>query len=352
MRPALRSSDLKMWRSPNGTISSILGGVIFREPIIIDNIPRLVPTWTKPIIVGRHAFGDQYRATDFKVETAGTLTMTFTALGRLRADGVQRVRFSCRWRRHGHVQPRRVHPGLRARVFPVRPGPELPRLHVHEEHHPQGVRRTVQRICLRRSSRLSSRKILRRRASRTSTAPHRRHGGGRVEVGRRVRLGLQELRRRCSVRHRGTQASGSLGLMTSVLMTPDGRIKPKPARQNGDHGTAVSIGRASQPRPTRSRPSFAWTPSLEHRELDRVPAVSGFFVERVLRISRRRNRRRRDLNVQSDWSGVANDAGVLELDRREPAEGDGLSVLVPYALWSRLCHHLLLGPDATGLRLS
>ena len=57
----------KMWRSPNGTIRNILGGVIFREPIIINNIPRLVPTWTKPIIVGRHAFGDQYRATDFKV---------------------------------------------------------------------------------------------------------------------------------------------------------------------------------------------------------------------------------------------------------------------------------------------
>ena len=68
----------KMWRSPNGTIRNILGGVIFREPIIISTIPRLVPTWTKPIIVGRHAFGDQYRATDFKIEQAGTLTMTFT----------------------------------------------------------------------------------------------------------------------------------------------------------------------------------------------------------------------------------------------------------------------------------
>ena len=95
----------KMWRSPNGTIRNILGGVIFREPIIIDNIPRLVPTWTKPIIVGRHAFGDQYRATDFKVETAGTLTMTFTPSDGFRADGVQGVRLPCRWRRHGHVQP-------------------------------------------------------------------------------------------------------------------------------------------------------------------------------------------------------------------------------------------------------
>src|SRR6476469_9705005 len=67
-----------MWRSPNGTIRNILGGVIFREPIIMSNVPRLVPGWTKPIVVGRHAFGDQYRATDLKVPGEGTLTMTFT----------------------------------------------------------------------------------------------------------------------------------------------------------------------------------------------------------------------------------------------------------------------------------
>src|SRR3954465_6215990 len=68
----------KMWKSPNGTIRNILGGVIFREPIIISNTPRLVPGWTKPIIIGRHAHGDQYKATDFKVPGAGTVTMTFT----------------------------------------------------------------------------------------------------------------------------------------------------------------------------------------------------------------------------------------------------------------------------------
>ena len=68
----------KMWKSPNGTIRNILGGVVFREPIIISNIPRLVPGWTKPIVIGRHAFGDQYRATDFVVPGAGTLTLTFT----------------------------------------------------------------------------------------------------------------------------------------------------------------------------------------------------------------------------------------------------------------------------------
>ncbi|OMQ46130.1 NADP-dependent isocitrate dehydrogenase [Ensifer sp. 1H6] len=67
----------KMWKSPNGTIRNILGGVIFREPIICKNVPRLVPGWTKPIIVGRHAFGDQYRATDFKFPGKGRLTMKF-----------------------------------------------------------------------------------------------------------------------------------------------------------------------------------------------------------------------------------------------------------------------------------
>src|SRR4029079_10578591 len=68
----------KMWKSPNGTIRNILGGVIFREPIIISNIPRLVPGWNKPIIIGRHAFGDQYRATDFLFQGMGTLTVEFT----------------------------------------------------------------------------------------------------------------------------------------------------------------------------------------------------------------------------------------------------------------------------------
>ena len=67
----------KMWRSPNGTIRNIIGGVIFREPIIISNIPRLVPGWNKPIIVGRHAFGDQYRATDFVFDGPGTLSISF-----------------------------------------------------------------------------------------------------------------------------------------------------------------------------------------------------------------------------------------------------------------------------------
>ena len=68
----------RMWKSPNGTIRNILGGTIFREPIVIDRIPRLVPGWTKPIVVARHAFGDQYKATDFRIPARGSLTVTFT----------------------------------------------------------------------------------------------------------------------------------------------------------------------------------------------------------------------------------------------------------------------------------
>src|SRR6478736_938135 len=67
----------EMWKSPNGTIRNILGGCIFREPIVISNVPRLIPGWTDPIVVGRHAFGDQYRATDFKVPGKGRLTLKF-----------------------------------------------------------------------------------------------------------------------------------------------------------------------------------------------------------------------------------------------------------------------------------
>ncbi|MCZ4280463.1 NADP-dependent isocitrate dehydrogenase [Kiloniella laminariae] len=76
----------KMWRSPNGTIRNILGGTVFRQPIIMENVPRLVPGWTQPIVIGRHAFGDQYKATDFLVPGAGKLTMTFQP-----ADGGEAV---------------------------------------------------------------------------------------------------------------------------------------------------------------------------------------------------------------------------------------------------------------------
>jgi len=93
----------KMWKSPNGTIRNILGGVVFREPIIMRNVPRLVPGWTKPIIIGRHAHGDQYKATDFVVPGPGTVTIKLHPGRRRRPDGVRGGQV-LRWRgSHGHV---------------------------------------------------------------------------------------------------------------------------------------------------------------------------------------------------------------------------------------------------------
>ena len=93
-----------MWRSPNGTIRNILGGVVFREPIVISNVPRLVPGWTQPVVVGRHAFGDQYRATDMLIPGKGKLTMKFTrkTAANLR---IRHLRLPILRYRDGHVQP-------------------------------------------------------------------------------------------------------------------------------------------------------------------------------------------------------------------------------------------------------
>ena len=128
----------EMWKSPNGTIRNILGGVIFREPIICKNVPRLVPGWTKPIVVGRHAFGDQYRATDFKVPGKGKLTDQVRRRGRA-GHRERGVRVPRRRRRDGHVQPRRFDPRLRPRLLQLRPAAQLPGLPVDQEHHPQGL---------------------------------------------------------------------------------------------------------------------------------------------------------------------------------------------------------------------
>ncbi len=95
----------EMWKSPNGTIRNILGGVIFREPIICRNVPRLVPGWTQPIVIGRHAYGDQYRATDFRFPGKGTLTIKFVGEN---GETIEREVFKSPGsrRRHGDVQSR------------------------------------------------------------------------------------------------------------------------------------------------------------------------------------------------------------------------------------------------------
>ena len=161
----------KMWRSPNGTIRNILGGVIFREPIVISNIPRLVPGWTKPIIIGRHAHGDQYKATDFKVPGPGTLTISYQP-----ADGGEPMEFEVAQLPGGRRRRGRACTTTASSIedfarssHALRPGAEVPGVHVHQEHDPQGLRRHVQGRVRRRSSRPSSRPTSTPRASPTST---------------------------------------------------------------------------------------------------------------------------------------------------------------------------------------
>ena len=127
-----------MWKSPNGTIRNILGGVIFREPIICKNVPRLVPGWTKPIIVGRHAFGDQYRATDFKFPGKGKLTMKFVGEDGTEiehevydapAAGVAMGMYNLDEFDHR----------FRPRLAELRPAARRSGLSVDQEHHPQDL---------------------------------------------------------------------------------------------------------------------------------------------------------------------------------------------------------------------
>ena len=105
----------KMWKSPNGTIRNILGGVVFREPIVITNVPRLIPGWTDPIVVGRHAFGDQYRATDFRVPGPGKLRLVFEGDDGT-GDRPGGVPVPVGGRRDGDVQSRRFDPRFRPRL--------------------------------------------------------------------------------------------------------------------------------------------------------------------------------------------------------------------------------------------
>ena len=128
----------RMYRSPNGTIRNILGGVIFREPIIMSNVPRLVPGWTKPIIVGRHAFGDQYRATDFLFSRRGQADDEVRRRGR-HGHREGRVRRARGGRGDGHVQSRCVDPRLRPRLAELRAAAQRAMLPVDQEHHPQSL---------------------------------------------------------------------------------------------------------------------------------------------------------------------------------------------------------------------
>ena len=272
----------KMWKSPNGTIRNILGGVIFREPIIINNIPRLVPTWTKPIIVGRHAFGDQYKATDFKVPTAGTLTMTFTpadgsepmefnvfdfpsggvAMGMYNLDDSIRD-FARASMRYGLTRNYPVYLSTKNTILKAYDGQfkdifnEVFETEFKSEFEAAGI-------------------TYEHRLIDDMVAAAMKWEGGYVWACKNYDGDVQS--------DTVAQGFGSLGLMTSVLMTPDGRTVEAEAA----HGTVTRHYRQHQQgKPTSTNPIasiFAWTRGLEHRgKLDNTPAVTEFAqtLERV-----------------------------------------------------------------------
>ena len=272
----------KMWKSPNGTIRNILGGVIFREPIIISNIPRLVPGWTKPIVVGRHAFGDQYRATDFKVPSAGTLTMTFTP-----ADGSQPMEFNVFDFPSGGVAmgmynlDDSIRDFARAsmryglnRSYPVYLSTKNTILKAYDgrfkdifaEVYDTEFKSDFEKAGITYEHRLIDDMV----------AAALKWEGGYVWACKNYDGDVQS--------DTVAQGFGSLGLMTSVLLTPDGRTVEAEAA----HGTVTRHYRQHQQgKPTSTNPIasiFAWTRGLEHRgKLDGTPAVSEFArtLERV-----------------------------------------------------------------------
>ncbi|MFH8555524.1 NADP-dependent isocitrate dehydrogenase [Streptomyces celluloflavus] len=271
-----------MYRSPNGTIRNILGGVIFREPILMENVPRLIPGWTKPIVVGRHAFGDQYRATDLTVPGAGTLTLTFTP-----KDGTEPIE-------------------LEVHEFP---GSGVALAMYNHDESIRDFARASFRYGLARGYPvyLSTKNTILKKYdgrfkdlfqevfdaefkddfdARGLTYEHRliddmvasalKWDGGYVWACKNYDGDVQS--------DIVAQGFGSLGLMTSVLMSPDGRTVEAEAA----HGTVTRHYRRHQRgEQTSTNPLasiFAWTRALAHRgKLDGTPEVTRFAqtLERV-----------------------------------------------------------------------
>ncbi len=266
----------KMWRSPNGTIRNILGGVIFREPIVISNIPRLVPNWTKPIVVGRHAFGDQYRATDFKVPGAGTVTITFTP-----DDGSEPIQHEVVKLPEGggvvmgmynfnksieDFARASLNYGLK-RGYPVYLSTKNTILKAYDGQ----FKDTFQRIFeTEYKDKFDAAGLTyEHRLIDDMVASSLKWEGGYVWACKNYDGDVQS--------DTVAQGFGSLGLMTSVLMTPDGRTVEAEAA----HGTVTRHYRMHQQgKPTSTNPIasiFAWTGGLKHRgQLDNTPAVTDF----------------------------------------------------------------------------
>jgi isocitrate dehydrogenase len=265
----------KMWRSPNGTIRNILGGVIFREPIVMANVPRLVPSWTKPIIIGRHAHGDQYKATDFVAPSAGKLTMTFTpddgsapmefhiadfpgggvGMGMYNYDESIRD-FARASFRYGLARNYPVYLSTKNTILKAYDGrfkdlfAEIFETEFAEQFKDAGL-------------------TYEHRLIDDMVAAALKWEGGYVWACKNYDGDVQS--------DTVAQGFGSLGLMTSVLMTPDG----KTVEAEAAHGTVTRHYRQWQKgEKTSTNPIasiFAWTGGLKHRGvLDETPAVTEF----------------------------------------------------------------------------
>ncbi|MFC5380164.1 NADP-dependent isocitrate dehydrogenase [Aquipuribacter nitratireducens] len=266
----------KMWRSPNGTIRNILGGVVFREPIIISNIPRLVPGWTKPIIIGRHAHGDQYRATDYKVPGAGTVTMTYTP-----ADGSEPVEMEIvQMPEDGGVVMgmynfrKSIEDFARAslsyglnRGYPVYMSTKNTILKAYDGMFKDVFAEVFENEF--KSDFDAAGLTYEHRLIDDMVAAALKWEGGYVWACKNYDGDVQS--------DTVAQGFGSLGLMTSVLLTPDGKTMEAEAA----HGTVTRHYRQHQQgKPTSTNPIasiFAWTRGLAHRgRLDGTPEVVGF----------------------------------------------------------------------------
>ncbi|MBI5160371.1 MAG: NADP-dependent isocitrate dehydrogenase [Micrococcales bacterium] len=253
----------KMWRSPNGTIRNILGGVIFREPIVISNIPRLVPGWNKPIVIGRHAFGDQYRATDFVFEGAGTLTMSFQP-----ADGSEARTFEVYQAPAGGValamynQDDSIRDFARAsfnyglsRGFPVYLSTKNTILKAYDGRFKDLFQEVFDAEYAAKFA--DAGLTYEHRLIDDMVASALKWEGGYVWACKNYDGDVQS--------DTVAQGFGSLGLMTSVLSTPDGKVVEAEAA----HGTVTRHYRQHQAgKPTSTNPIasiYAWTRGLAHR---------------------------------------------------------------------------------------
>jgi isocitrate dehydrogenase len=266
----------KMWKSPNGTIRNILGGVIFREPIIISNIPRLVPGWNKPIIIGRHAFGDQYRATNFKVPGAGTLTLTFTP-----SDGSEPIQQEVVTYPEGGG----VAMGMYNFNDSIRDFARASFRYGLERHYPVylSTKNTILKAYDGQFKDLFQEvfdaEFAGEFAAAGLTYEHRliddmvaaamKWEGGYVWACKNYDGDVQS--------DTVAQGFGSLGLMSSVLLTPDGQTMEAEAA----HGTVTRHYREHQKgNKTSTNPIasiFAWTRGIAHRgKLDGTPDVTAF----------------------------------------------------------------------------